>query len=175
MVGLCWKGKWPHAFEKLGRGQCTVSEDPANWRQIRQKKWVNARQLTVEKRSSMDRWIRESFLEEVTVLSWKREELGHRRPAQWLSPSGSWKVGAMQVDREVPGETGSIYPLRSHFFGFKSPISFLSLFRLSLGPRAWHMEVPRLGVDSELQVLAYTTATATQDLSLICDLHHSSP
>ena len=28
------------------------------------------------------------------------------------------------------------------------------------------MEVPRLG--------AYTTATATQDLSLICDLHHSS-
>ena len=37
-----------------------------------------------------------------------------------------------------------------------------------------HMEVPRLGVKSELWPLAYTTATATQDLSLIADLHHSS-
>ena len=36
------------------------------------------------------------------------------------------------------------------------------------------MEVPRLGVRSELQLLAYATATAMQDLSYICDLHHSS-
>ena len=38
------------------------------------------------------------------------------------------------------------------------------------------MEVPRLGVKSELQLLAYatTTATAMQDPSHICDLHHSS-
>ena len=36
------------------------------------------------------------------------------------------------------------------------------------------MEVPSLGVESELQLLAYTTATAMQDLSYICDLHHSS-
>ena len=38
----------------------------------------------------------------------------------------------------------------------------------------WHMEVPRLRVKSELQLLAYTTATATQDPSCICNLHHSS-
>ena len=38
----------------------------------------------------------------------------------------------------------------------------------------WHMEVPRLGVESELQLLAYTTATATQDPICICDPHHSS-
>ena len=31
------------------------------------------------------------------------------------------------------------------------------------------MEVPRLGAESELQLLAYTTATATLDLSCICD------
>ena len=37
-----------------------------------------------------------------------------------------------------------------------------------------HMEGPRLGVELELQRLAYTTATATQDLSLFCDLHHRS-
>ena len=36
------------------------------------------------------------------------------------------------------------------------------------------MEVPRLGVESELPLLAYTTATATQDLSCVCGLHHSS-
>ena len=36
------------------------------------------------------------------------------------------------------------------------------------------MEVPRLGVELELQLPAYTTATATRDLSCICDLHHSS-
>ena len=36
------------------------------------------------------------------------------------------------------------------------------------------MKVPRLGVKSELQLPAYTTATATQDLSCVCDLHHSS-
>ena len=36
------------------------------------------------------------------------------------------------------------------------------------------MEVPRLGVESELQLLAYTTATATQDPNHVCHLHQSS-
>ena len=36
------------------------------------------------------------------------------------------------------------------------------------------MEVPRLEVELELQMLAYTTARAIWDPSLICDLHHSS-
>ena len=36
------------------------------------------------------------------------------------------------------------------------------------------MEFPRLGVQSELQLLAYATATATQDPSCVCDLHLSS-
>ena len=36
------------------------------------------------------------------------------------------------------------------------------------------MEVPRLGVKLELQLLAYTTATAMPDPSLVYDLHHSS-
>jgi len=37
-----------------------------------------------------------------------------------------------------------------------------------------HMEVPRIGVKSELQLPAYTTSTATLDPSFLCDLHHSS-
>lgn len=36
------------------------------------------------------------------------------------------------------------------------------------------MEVSSLGVESELQLLAYNTATATLDLSPVCDLHHTS-
>ena len=36
------------------------------------------------------------------------------------------------------------------------------------------MEFPRLGVKSELQLSVYTTATATWDLSCVCDLYHSS-
>ena len=43
-----------------------------------------------------------------------------------------------------------------------------------LGPHLRHREVPRLGVEWELQLLAYTTATTTQGPSHICDLHHSS-
>ena len=34
----------------------------------------------------------------------------------------------------------------------------------------WHIEVPRLGVKSELQPPTYTTATATPDVSRICKL-----
>ena len=48
------------------------------------------------------------------------------------------------------------------------------LFFIFLGPHPWHMELPRLRVKSELQLLAYTTATAMPDPSHICDLHHCS-
>ena len=43
-----------------------------------------------------------------------------------------------------------------------------------LEPHTWHMKVPRLGVKSKLQLLAYTTATATPEPSHVCNLHHSS-
>ena len=43
-----------------------------------------------------------------------------------------------------------------------------------LGPHPWHVEFPRLEVDLELQLLVYTTATAMQDLSCVCNLRPSS-
>ena len=43
-----------------------------------------------------------------------------------------------------------------------------------LGRHLRHMEGPRLGVESELQLPACTTATAMLDLSCVCNLHHSS-
>ena len=36
------------------------------------------------------------------------------------------------------------------------------------------MEVPRLGGESEPELLVYVTVTAMQDLKHICDLHRSS-
>ena len=58
---------------------------------------------------------------------------------------------------------GNLYVL----FLFKN---FFFLFRAYLR----HMEIPRLGVKLELQLLVYTTAAAMPDLSHICNLHHSS-
>ena len=67
-------------------------------------------------------------------------------------------------------------------FGHNQPITdYLRLittfffFRL-LGPHLRRMEVPRLGVQLELQLPASTTATATatQDPSCVCELRHSS-
>ena len=65
---------------------------------------------------------------------------------------------------EVIGICGVLFVLGSFFF----------LVFLGLPP--WHMQVPRLGVESELQLPAYAkaAATATRDSSRIFDLHHSS-
>ena len=58
-----------------------------------------------------------------------------------------------------------VFSLLGYFFFF---------FFCFLGPHPQHMEVPRLEVQSELQLLAYSTAIATSNLSLVCDLHHST-
>ena len=50
----------------------------------------------------------------------------------------------------------------------------LFVFCCILGPHPRHMEASRLGVQLELQPLAYARASATPDPSSICDLHHSS-
>ena len=56
----------------------------------------------------------------------------------------------------------------------RSIVSSFFFLRLHL----WHMKIPRLGVESELQLPAYTTATTlttTLDLRHIWDLGHSLP
>ena len=69
------------------------------------------------------------------------------------------------VETQVP-QTVS-YTLKAQLMHF---VCFV--FCLGLYPRP--MEVPRLGVKSELQLLAYVTATAMPDPSQVCDLHRSS-
>ena len=61
------------------------------------------------------------------------------------------------------------YMIQLYMCFFLSLSFFLSFF---LGPHLRLREVPRLGVESELQLTA--TATATRDLSHFCDLHHIS-
>ena len=61
------------------------------------------------------------------------------------------------------------------FFGDISIYIFCPFFFFYfLGPQLWHMEFPRPGVETELELLAYTTAIATWDLSHVCNLYHSS-
>ena len=57
------------------------------------------------------------------------------------------------------------------YISIKHRLFFLILFIFCfLGLHLWHMEVPRVRVESELQLLAYTTDTATPDPSYICNL-----
>ena len=61
-----------------------------------------------------------------------------------------------------------------HIWTFTSFVYLFSFCFLRWYRFLGHMEVPRLGVKSELQLPAYTTATAKPEPSCICDLHHSS-
>ena len=86
--------------------------------------------------------------------------------------------------RELPGILG--FPF--YFIFFKTEefliilflkiwgavVLFIDLFFCFLGSHVWHVEVPRPGVQSEVQLPGYTTATATRDPSRICKLCHSS-
>ena len=58
---------------------------------------------------------------------------------------------------------------------WKLPLLFGNgnIFFFFLGPHLQHTEAPRLGVKSELQLPAYAEATATPDLSCVCDLHRN--
>ena len=51
---------------------------------------------------------------------------------------------------------------------------FFFFFFFFLWSHQRHMEVPRLGVESKLQLPAYTAAIAMKNLSHVYDLHHSS-
>ena len=59
-------------------------------------------------------------------------------------------------------------------FPVPPPYFFLIYLFFFIWLHLWHMEVPGLQVELELKLLAYTTATATRDLSRIFDLRFSS-
>ena len=73
----------------------------------------------------------------------------------------------------VAEECGSFLHEKQHGTGVEGE-ALVFFFCLFLGPHLPHLEVPRLGVELELQLPAYTTATATREPRRICDLPHSS-
>ena len=65
----------------------------------------------------------------------------------------------------------------NHSYSYSTSFSwelFPQFFFFFLGLHLWQMDVPRLQVESELQLPAYATTTATSDPWCICNLHHSS-
>ena len=98
--------------------------------------------------------------------------LGAESPAPQPQQCQIWAVSVTYPTAH--GNTGSlthwvrpgIEPATSWFpVGFVSavPRQELPLLFLFLGPHLWHMEVPGLGVKSELQLLAYAIATIMPD------------
>ena len=78
---------------------------------------------------------------------------------------------------EIPITYMLSHPMLSHssLRLFSQSLLFIYLFIYCfLGLPLRHMEVPRLGVESELQLLVYATATATWDPSCVCNLYHTT-
>ena len=80
----------------------------------------------------------------------------------------------MVVPIYIPTNNVGGFPFLHTLSSTKRGFFGLFLFFCFLGLHLWHMEIPRLGVELELQLPAYATDTATQDPSLVCDLHYSS-
>ena len=87
----------------------------------------------------------------------KHEVLSISSHADHASCCGWRRAGSLE---RCPGGE----PKNARCFAF-SMIFFLE-------PRPQHMEVPKLGVESELQLPAYAAATATPDPSCNSDLYH---
>ena len=99
---------------------------------------------------------------------------GHPRKPGSVTTSCFWVLCNQQSASESPfTQTQRDHKLRRLSL---HPVFCLFSFFLFcfLGLHLRHMEVPRLGGDSELQLPASATASERPDPSHICDLHHSS-
>ena len=84
------------------------------------------------------------------VCWWQGSSPGQEQP-YLISCVEDWKSSVLTL------HSGSCLE-RNHLFLF---VLFFSFFLCFLGLHPWHMEVPRWGFESELQLRAYTTAPAT--------------
>ena len=89
-------------------------------------------------------------------------------PTSWGHPCPS------QMDRRSENLSSTLPRPFTFIYFVMHLLIHLHIYFLFLGPHPQRMEVPRLGVQSELQLPAYTTATATQDPIPICDLRCST-
>ena len=75
---------------------------------------------------------------------------------------------------EIITITGIEYFYQPFIFFMSILVLFFFFLFLIFGLHLSHLEVPRVGAESELQLPAHTTATATPDLSHVCDLYCNS-
>ena len=67
----------------------------------------------------------------------------------------------------------SVFPIFNtmvYCLGYDCWLLIFFFFFAFSGSDMWHMGVPRQGVELELQLPAYTTATAIRDLSCVCNM-----
>ena len=107
-------------------------------------------------------------------------ELAVLSPKVTLTGKKSREIASLwSKDTDLPIKIQKVRALRFKW-GLLNPQTaffqqiFIYLFNFISELHPQHMEVPRLGVESELQLPAYPTATATRDLNGIFDLYHSS-
>ena len=79
------------------------------------------------------------------------------------------KLPHCQSSKNLPGP-----PLSPPLSAPIQHLNFFFFFFFALRPHLRHMEVPMLGVQSELQLPACATGIVMPDPSCICDLYHSS-
>ena len=91
---------------------------------------------------------------------------GCRRPLE------AGKSKEMDFFSKAPRGKTMMSPLQWGPSGLLFGFGFGFLVFLGLHPQ--HKQVPRLGVELDLQLPAYTTAAAMQYPSRVCDIHHSS-
>ena len=110
-----------------------------------------------------------SFVGDFRIGFGERGPMEQRQNFKWvmlLSSHIHVLVSIFFMSLTSDGALALIASLSLFFFFF-----FLFFF---WGPLSRHMEVLRLGVELELQLPAYTTATTTPNLSCVCNLHCSS-
>ena len=98
-------------------------------------------------------------------IYWSLSSISDLHQFKSLSRLSSDATSSKKSTHQVSLAKGPLSPLTARAI-------FSFFFFLGLHPH--HMEATRLGVELELQLLTCTTATATWDLSLICNLHHTS-
>ena len=107
-------------------------------------------------------WKGHSLCKSLVITHWSTDGLDER----WHIPREVKNIES-NIDL-ISNITQWVYNYASISLNFFS--LSLTLFSFLLGPYLRHMEVPRLGLKSELQLSAYTTAMATPDPSCICNL-----
>ena len=89
-------------------------------------------------------------------------------PKEATAILGTIQQGSLEVSDFCSTGKGSC--LSKHIIHRIFVFELLKSFFFLLWPHLWHMEVPGPGDESELRLLAYTTAIAMPDPSRICEL-----